>query len=264
MSIAFEELPESRSLTFDPPSLTTQWVCDGVFSSDTVAQLALSGTPAIAAHPLGILYRQDIAIKEIGHKLYNLTVPYNARKRESGSYRFEFDTLGGTMHVKAGQFIAVFPAGAEHDDGLIGVKGDDVEGCDITIPVMKVTVHFTHPAGVTVPIRIRNLSRLAGTVDTGGFFDWAPYETLFLGAQGSEGSDVETTIAYHFAMSENITNATIGGITGVDKAGWDVASVTWQPTVAGGKPVQRAEKVQIVRPYLKLRNLAAVLGFGAP
>ena len=139
--------------------------------------------------------------------------------------------MGGTVHIKAGIPIATYPSTEPDHDGLIGVKGDDVEGIDIVIPAMRVIVHFTHVFGYVTTARIRELSRLAGTVDNAGFFGWAPYETLFLGAQGSQPLngviDPSTTISYHFAMSENLINHQIGGITGITKRGWDVAWVKW-------------------------------------
>lgn len=261
MAISIQEMPESREVGFDPPTVVTKWVCEGVFSSDTVAALCLSTTPAVASHPFGLLYRQDIMVREAGHQLYNITVPYATRKRESGSYRFEFDTLGGTVHVTAGTHVNVYPAGKPTHSGLIGVKGTDVEGIDVVIPAMKVVVHFKHPAGIITPTQIKILSRLSGAVDTGGFFGWSAYETLFLGAQGSEGTDCETEIAYHFAMSENLVDVAIGGVTGITKRGWDVAWVHWQQAVEAGKAAPAAEYVNVVRVY-KERALAAVLGFG--
>lgn len=261
MAIDFQEIPESRSMTMDPPTITTKWICEGIHDSATVAGTALSATPNIFAHPLGVIYRQDIQIQEMGNALYQWTVPYGRRKIESGSYRFEFDTMGGTVHITAGKHIQVYPAGKPTHNGLIGVKGDDVEGIDIVIPAMRVIVHFKHPAGVITPAQIRVLSRLSGAVDTGGFFGWAPYETLFLGAQGSEGSDIETEISYHFGMSENLSGATIGGIAGIAKKGWDVAWVAWEDAVESGKAAPKAEYVNVVRVY-KERNLSSFLGFG--
>jgi hypothetical protein len=259
------EIPESRSLTINPPSLTTNWVCEGIFDSTDVAAYALSITPPIAVHPTGLLYRQDIQIKEKGHRLYEWTVPYAPQKRESASYRIEFDSLGGTVHITAGTFVAKFPAGAPNHGGMIGVKGNDVEGTDIVVPAMKVIVHFKHPPGIMTFARVRMLSRLCGTVDTAGFFGWSPGETLFLGAQGScevDDQGIDQEISYHFAMSENLIGASIGGITGISKVGWDVAWIGYKAATDAGKAVQTPDFVQVVRVY-KTGPLAAYLGFGA-
>lgn len=262
MTYYCEEVPDSRSITMNPPTARTKWVLEGEFESSVVSSLALSLTPPLWAHPLGLLYRQDVAIDPIGHKLWNFTVPYGQRKREAGSYRIEFDTMGGTIHVSGGKHINVYPSTGDSHNGLIGVNGDNVDGADIVIPAMKIVVHFKHPAGVITPTQIKNLSRLSGAVDTTGFLDWSPYETLFLGAAGIEGSDVETEIAYHFGMSENLIDVSIAGISGITKAGWDVAWIKWKDAVSdNNKPIKEAEYVNVVRVY-KERALAALLGFG--
>lgn len=265
---AFHEIPESRELGFDPPTATTHWVCEGVFDDLTVANLALGVAPAFYVHPRGLLYRDDIKVKEKGHKLYDITVEYALENKEIGSYRIEFDTMGGTVHVKAGQHVAEYPAGSPTHDGLIGVKGDDVEGVDIVIPAMRIIVHYQHPGNFLTNARVRLLSRLAGTVDTGGFFGWNPYETLFLGAQGSQQTTVGTMeveqneeVSYHFAMSENLTNFSIGSISGVSKRGWDVAWVKWREAVEGGRASNEVEYVNVVKVY-KEASLKDVLGFG--
>ena len=46
-------------------------------------------------------------------------------------------------------------------------------------------------------------------------------EVLFMGASGSKRGDDEWEITFRFAASPNVTNLTIGDITGVDKKGWE-------------------------------------------
>lgn len=267
MSVYFHEIPESRELTFEEdPTATTHWVCEGEFSDYEVGVMAQTIIPVTYLHPLGLLTRVGIDIKEFGHKVYYIAAFYNLDKVQSlGSYRIEFDAMGGTVHVKAGIPIATFPPTEPDHDGLIGVKGDDVEGADIVIPAMRVIVHFTHAFGYVTDARVRQLSRLAGTVDNSGFLGWQPYETLFLGAQGSQPgtgvADPSTTISYHFAMSENLINYRIGGITGISKKGWDVAWVKWREVVVGGGPSNQVEYVNIVRVYQE-KNFKTLLGFG--
>lgn len=266
--VDFHEIPESRTIGFDPPVASTHWVCEGEFDDYVVANMALSLIPTHYLHPRGLLYRDDIRIREAGHKLYNIEALYALENKEIGSYRIEFDTLGGTVHVKGGTHVATFPSGAPAHDGLIGVKGDDVEGADIIIPAMRVIVHYSHPGKYLTDARIRLLSRLPGTVDTSGIFGWDPFETLFLGAQGSQSTSVGTTeveqreeVAYHFAMSENLVNLTLGGISGISKRGWDVAWVKWREAVEVGRASNEAEYVNVVQVY-KQGSLRSMLGIG--
>lgn len=241
--IDIHEIPESRELTMTPQTAVHHWVCEGLFDDVAVGNLAIATIPDTVPHPFGEVYRQDMQIKEAGYRVYNITVPYGVQKKEIGSYRIEFDTLGGTVHIKGGVHVALFPgasAGATHN-GLIGVKGDDVEGTDIVIPAMRVIVHFSHPGKYLTTQRIIHLSRLVGCVDNSGIFGWEPFETLFLGAHGSQttdvsnqGTDSREEVSYHFAMSENRVNFAIANITGITKKGWDVAWVKWREAVEGG------------------------------
>jgi len=268
-TVYFHEIPESRELGQNPPRATHHWVCEGIFDDFTVGSMARSMTPYTWLHPIGLtLYRQDIEVTEMGFRVWSITVTYGRLEIEVGSYEIEFDTLGGTVHVKAGVHQAVFPAGSPTHDGLIGVKGDDVEGADIVIPAMRIIVHFQHPAAYLTDARVKTLSRLAGSVDNAGFLGWDPYETLFLGAQGrqrisvtSEDVDVTEEVSYHFAMSENLTGLQIGGISGINKKGWDVAWLKWREAVESSKASNEAEYVNVVRVYRE-QGLAAILGFG--
>lgn len=269
MPYQFDELPASRKLGYDPPSASTKWCCEGIFDDLTVGTVARTAIPFSFIHPFAQLYRQNVEIEEVGHKVYHLTASYGRDKIEVGSYRFSFDQIGGSVHVKAGVHQAVYPTGKPTHNGLIGVKGDgDVEGVDIVIPAMKVTVHFSHPGGYIDASLLATLSRLPGSVSTEQFFNWVPYETLFLGATGSQGAeitnlgtDVTTDIDYHFAMSENLVNFAIGGVTGISKKGWDVAWVKWIDATVGGLPTNQADYVNVVTVY-KEKPLKTILGFG--
>lgn len=269
MAIYFDEIPESRELSFNPPTAVRHWVCEGEFDDYEVGRLARSTTPRSFLHPLGVIvYRNDAEVKEVGHKVYNIVTRYSRENRELGSYRIEFDTLGGTVNVKGGVHQAVYPSGSPTHDGLIGVKGDDIEGIDIVIPATKIIIHVQHIGDYLTDERVVTLSRLAGAVDNAGFFGWDAYETLFLGAQGSQntqvstdGEETSTEVAYHFAISENLVNFSIGSVTGISKKGWDVAWVKWRAAVESSQASNDAEYVNVVRVY-KERNLKSILGFG--
>lgn len=269
MTYYFHEIPESRDLSYDPPTVTTQWVCEGLFSEKDVGILANSATPNSYLHPLGAtLRRQNISVKEFGHKLFNVSVPYARRVRTIGSYSIRSSTIGGTIRIKAGIHVATYPSGKPTHGGLIGVKGDDVEGAEIVIPATKITVAFTHPGNYLTDAKVREISRLVGAVDNSGIVGYEPYEMLLIGCDFGQSGDVTTAgtetsedISYEFAMSPNLANFAIGAVTGISKKGWDVASVYWVPTVESSKPSQVVDSVDIIRVYREL-NLKALLGFG--
>jgi len=58
-------------------------------------------------------------------------------------------------------------------------------------------------------------------VNSAGFKGFAAGECLFLGAAGSKRGSGDWEITYRFAASPNVTNLTIGDITGINKKGWE-------------------------------------------
>ena len=264
----FHQIPESHELTFETPTATTHWVCEGVFEAKDVGDMALGATPATFLHPVGLLHRHDIEVVERGFEVYNITVNYGLDDKEIGSYLLETDSLGGTVHIKGGTHVQSYPSGSPNHNGLIGVKGDDVEGVDIVIPAGRLIVHFSHPGTFMTLDKVRALMRLSGSVDTSGFLGWEPYEILFLGIQykqqaqfGTLSSSQREEVGYHFAVSENAVNFNVANITGISKKGWDVLWVKWREAVESSRASNEAEYANVVRVY-KERNLKTLLGFG--
>lgn len=261
MPIFIDEIPESREVGFDPPTVRTKWVIEGVFSSDTVASLALSSIPDFAAHPAGTLYLQPMQIQELGHELYHITAHYGQDKRIAGTYSIEVSDTTVQLQAKAGRHVATYPSGYPSHNGLINVKGSVVEGFDGNLPATKISIHFKHPQGVITESRIRALSKLKNCIDSAGFLGWDGYESYFLGFEGRAGSDCETEISYHIAVRENITDMTVGGIEEIDVKGWDIWWASYRPTIVSGRPSQTALYVNVVR-IPQEKNFASILGFG--
>ena len=264
MAFTFEEAPESRSSTARPPTETHVWVADGEFYADNVKAYAYGATPAIIATLEGILYRQDIQVQPEGFKLYRVTVPYAKRKVEQGNFTFDFDTSGGSVHIKASRstvnrYVATGTA-ADHKQA-IGVSKDGVEGADIIIPAMKINCQFTHPLGVVTLNHGFFLAEITGSVNSTPMFGRAAGEILFMGARGSDGSDAPATIGYSFAYEKNLTGLVYGAITDVQKDGWDLIWLEFESAASNDKPVRQPKQVNVERVYNRI-NLAAALGFG--
>jgi hypothetical protein len=224
MAFRFEEHPDSRSSTTKPPIITYVYKASGEPSVSTVHAFAIAATANVVSTVTGILYRQDVQIDPEGHALYRVTVPYAEKKKETGNYRLTFDRTGGTQDIDVSlQTVAKYKAAGAADPpdlgGAIGYNKGQIIGTQIVIPALKLTAHFRHPHGIISADQIKNIARATGKVNSDVFLGYNPGEILFLGTTGSEGTDSETEIAYHFAASENLQNETIGGITVEAKAG---------------------------------------------
>jgi hypothetical protein len=261
------ELPDGIKTTGRDPSETRRYKIIGVSNSNTANAYALASTPAIIGTVYGLLYRQDVQCSKVAYNHWMVEVPYSPRKNETGDWTWDFDTTGGTIHItQAKAEVARYPANqAPNQRGVIAVDGDEVKGTEIVIPAMKINVQFRHPLGVITIPQAKFLSSITGTVNSDNFLTFAPGEVLFLGARGSDGSNAEATVGYQFAIGKNLTNQTIGTITGVAKKAWDVAWIRYKDNVvtADSKqlPTREPKFVYVDRVYEETA-LAVALGFG--
>ena len=263
MVFRFNERPTSRASTGNPPTFTLDYVAAGTTDVFYVTAYALQATPLLVNTIYGTLWRQDLAVDPQGSDIFYIRVPYAERKQEQGSYKLNFDTTGGTLLMKcAKEHIATYPsAGTYNHGGAINVHGDEVEGTEVIGPALKITVDFSHPAGIITLPQIKFLARITGRTNSDNFLTFAPGEVLFLGATGSEGSDGPTNVGYQFAMSENLHNQIIAGINVAQKKGWDIVWFEFEKEVREGKRVKLPQFIHVDRVYDSV-PLALSLGFG--
>ena len=262
---SFEERPISRASSGKEPTITLNYVATGTQDEQYVHSYALAATPSIYPTIYGTLYRQDIQVEPGGFNVFYVTVPYGKHKHATGQFRLSFDTTGGTVTIFSGKENKgrYAKAGETAPDykNAIGVDGDEVRGCEITIPALKLTAHFRHPQAVITLARIKALANITGTINSKPFLTFAPGEVLFLGCSGSEGTDAETEVAYQFACSANADSLTIGEIANIAKRGWDHLWISFADEVDDGKPTKQPKYVYVERVYEEV-DLALALGFG--
>jgi hypothetical protein len=269
VELAFAEIPESREILFDPPSIRTVWVAVGYFDSDDVTDLVFTHTPSSMTHPLGTLYRNYRAarVEELGYKLYRVTVPYGLEKMEVNTFRIETSDCTVRLEGKAGRHIATYPTALSDDNGnpihtgLIGVKGNDVEGIVADMAATKISVFFNYAIGVLTQAKVKELKSYKMYIDTQGFLGWLPYESLFLGMDAKEGTDIVSRAVLHFAMRKNESDKTIGPIEHIFLRGWDIAWPYWRPVVAEGRPSMTIDHINVVR-IPEEANFPLIFGFG--
>lgn len=267
MTFRFTESRGSRGGSDNPPTETRVYTASGSNNRDYVQAYALGASPAFVSNLRGTLYRQDVQVDPVGFEQWKVTVPYAQDKRDAGQMTIDFDTSGGTLRITnslstISKYQRPGAAAAPDMGGAIGVKGDDVEGAEIIIPALKISVNFTHPAGIITLAQIKNLARWTGRTNSTPFLTFAAGEVLFLGATGKEGTDSETSVGYQFAMSENSTGQTIGDIVNVAKKGWEYAWIGYEDHDDDALPAKRPRWVYIEQVYRTL-DMATALGFGA-
>ena len=261
--IRFEERPKSGRSSVSPPTLTKEYFLSGIEDDYIANAYAASAIDSSVNVPQGVLWRQDIQLDHEGHALYGITVTYGKDKRDTGSFKFSFDTTGGTVHITSSkETVGKFPANAADHKQTIGVNGDNVDGADIIIPALKMNYSFKHPAGMVTEAKARYLASVTGMTNSVMWHGFQPGELLLLGATGSDGTDAEAEVNYSVAASANVLapGLTIGGIANIVKKGHQLAWIAYKSADDGGKAATQPLAVYIERVYDEIDFFAA-LGF---
>ncbi len=256
MAVEVVEKFESRMITTGTnPSVELRYVIRGT-NDDVEARAALEAFSPSTYDPWGsgwfYLPRETISVQPVGDLLWEGVVRYGPFTPTNES-TFAFDTGGGTQHItQSKQTVAKYPSGTAPDfKGAIGVTNDSVEGVDITVPVYQFSeTHYLPDTTVTPAYRL-TLFQLTGRVNAGAFKGFSAGEVLFLGASGARRGFGDWEITFRFAGSPNVSNLTIGDITGIDKKGWEYLWVRYADSedAAAKALVKKPLAVYIERVY---------------
>lgn len=187
----------------------------------------------------GLLLR-TIKHSRLGPRIGEVVVHYvdpekqdEDEQKETGEYKFSFDTTGGQQHVSQSKETISKTAipGQEAPDfkGAINVSGDRVDGVDLVIPALKFQLTYKVPQATLTTDYVRTLARMTGTTNADEFLGFAAGELLFLGATGEQALNGDPEVTYHFEASENIVNQAIGDIVVPAKKGHEFLWVWYQP-----------------------------------
>lgn len=265
MAIRIGELPDSRSGNGTSEE-RKYWVM-GTSDRATIEATVLSYAPAVVVTYISTLFRDNrgIGVRFSSNNYCVVTVPYSETDtsgQEGGSFAWSFDSTGGTVNIKCAlSHVASYPAGAPNHQGAIGWDGTEVQGADIVIPAGKFSVQFTHPRGVLNMQKAKAIMRNTGKVNSDTFLTYAAGEVLFLGGRGSDGSNAPAEVNYDFAVSENLQNQVIGGITVAEKQGWDVAWIQFKEDLDSTKPIRPPQWIHVDRVYRRM-GMSSFFGFG--
>ncbi len=232
-----------------------------------VASLAMAWITQFAATELApdgtSLHWNNIQVQEERYAMrYSITVEYGTEDKQSGAYQITFGGGGGTVHVTAGTRIAGYGADVKDNGGLIGVDGDEVKGVDIPVAEPKISVTYRHPAGMLNRAYAIAVQGLIGYPNNDTFLGFKPGEVMLLDPQFTE-SDTEASASYSFSVSFNRENFVVGGITVVEKKGWDILSPQYEAAVDGAGPVRNLKGIEIIRPAGRVwKDYIPILGWG--
>jgi hypothetical protein len=175
-------------------------------------------------------------VTQIAATIWEGVVNYGIQNKNYASETesvYSFETGGGNQHVT--QSLATIskyaPSGKTAGDfkGAIGVDSNSVNGVDIVSPVYSWTEALAFNKAAITSTYKQTLYNLTGKVNNGTWKGYSAGEVLFMGACGSRrGNSDLWEISFKFAASPNVSNKTIGDITGIAKKGWEYLWVRYE------------------------------------
>lgn len=169
--------------------------------------------------------------------------------------QLSFDIGMGTQHITQSITTIAHHEAAGEDavdpDGAIGWDGEAVEGADIEVPDFSFNETIYAPNSWITDTYLQALRDVAAApVNNNTFHGYTGGEVLFTGASGSRrGQTGDWEISLHFRVRKNQTSLSIGGITGIDKNGWEYLWVRYKSKVSGNRKTKVPAQVFVEKVY---------------
>jgi hypothetical protein len=147
-----------------------------------------------------------------------------------------------------------FGTNAPNQQMAIGVDSNAVNGVDVVIPQLQWQESYDVPNTYVTSTWIRGVAGITGTTNRGGFRGFEAGEVLFVGCTGSQEWDDQKgrgpwSLSFRFVASKNVTNETIGEITGVNKKGHEYLWVRYEDSVDSNVLLKKPKYVYVNKVY---------------
>jgi len=302
VSLRIIAVPESNESTENPPTFTRFYKAVGTDNAALVRSTMQASSPLTVLTVNGTLFRQDIAIRKVAFRQFDVTVSYGSRAGnrqagnktglQTGEWTWEFDTTGYVATLRqsrktVGRYRAINEPAAEQPDasvptqnGAINVDNGEVKGVDIIIPGMSLIITQRSPSGVVTLGLARALMQSTPSVNILPWLGFEAGEVLYKGTRGSDGTQTDAAIVHSFEISPNVVGLSFGDdsqpqhkISNIAKRGHDYIWVRheeelidgpYDPSVPGDfiKVPAMIPKYVYVEEVYPYRDFATLLGFG--
>lgn len=234
MTIRIIEKPEFvDSIGGDNPRQVYHFKVIGTQSASTAEAYASNHFGPFVSTIDGILFRGEPSSRAVAYNHFDVDLEYIARKKDIGTWEWDFDGAGGTEHVThclEDEVGYALSGTAPSQNRVIGKdKNGNITGVDVPAQAGTLVINFHHPAGVFSLPYLKYLNSLANYVNSDPWLVWAAGEARFRHVRGRGGSDYKSSASYTFEISPNKSNFVVGGVTVTTKQGWDVAWTIDEP-----------------------------------
>jgi hypothetical protein len=217
------------------------------------------------------LWAESYSIAFLGDNAWQVTINYEKTGAEPSTpdplkRSRSFDTTGGTKHMTQADSERRYGTNAPDQQKAIGVDANGVNGVDVITPALQWQETYDVPHAYVTSAWIRAVAGITGTTNSAVFRGFEAGEVLFVGCSGSHEWDDQKgsgpwSLSFKFVASKNVTNETIGSITGIEKKGHEYLWVRYEDTVGGNTLLKTPKAVYVNRVY-KESNFAG-LGIGS-
>ena len=223
-----------RTTSGDPTSAEIPYAVWGVPTSEIARAMVIEASPPTYTVNEIPLFRKQATVEETGPEAHIVHVIYGPIKPPESRGTSSHSIPPAVKITRALRPSTIRPAGktaADHK-GAIGVTDHGVEGCEIVVPKFSWSETWQLPIETYDWAYSQTLKSITGKVNAASFRGFPAGQVLFRGGKGS-GSNKNPTlieITYSFDQSDDVTEQTIGDITGVSKAGWQYLWVQYRET----------------------------------
>lgn len=249
--------------------------------SEASAKIIAEGYWQYPGLPSMQLRAEQYSVSFLGDNAWQVTISYSKEGAEDGTEPLKrgrsFDTTGGQSHITqaSGGKVTVFrggpggasstvvtasserkypPSSAPSQYGAIGVDSNGVNGVDIVVPSLQWQENYDVPNAYVTSNYIRGTAALTGTTNNAAFRGFAAGEVLFIGCSGSHEWDDQKgigpwSLTYRFIASPNVTDQTIGSISGIEKKGHEYLWVRYEDAVESNTLLKKPKHVYVDKVY---------------
>lgn len=205
------------------------------------------------------LWVESYSVSFLGDNAWQVTINYEKKGAEPQEpdpmkRARSFDTTGGTQHITQAHNENRYGQNAPDMQKAIAVDASSVNGVDIVVPQLQWQESYDVPNAYVTAAYARGLARMTGTTNNASFRGFEAGEVLFMGCSGSQEWDDQKgkgpwALSFRFVASPNVTNETIGSITGIEKKGHEYLWVRYEDGVESNQLLKRPKAVYVNRVY---------------
>lgn len=203
------------------------------------------------------LRAEEYSLSYIGGDVWQLVVQYEKDGAEDGTEPLKrgrsFDTTGGQQHITQAHGERKYGTGPDQQNA-IAVDSESVKGVDIIVPQLQWQETYDVPNAYITSEWIRSVAGGTGTTNNASFRGFEAGEVLFVGCTGSQEWDDQRgrgpwSLSFRFIASKNLTNESVGTVTGITKKGHEFLWVRYEDAVDAGQVLKKPKAVYVNKVY---------------